>query len=62
MSTVAITLTREQQKQLKDATDKNFTELNVDFASTGQLSEKDLDKVSGGRQGSGVEFMKLEFQ
>lgn len=34
--------------RLTIAIGKNLTELNVDLASTGSLSEKDLDQVAGG--------------
>jgi hypothetical protein len=45
---LTIKLTDDQQKQIKNATGKSITELNIDLASTGQLSEKDLGGVSGG--------------
>jgi hypothetical protein len=45
---LTIKLTHEQQKQIKDATGKNITELNINLASSGGLSEKELDKVAGG--------------
>ena len=45
---LTIKLTDDQQKQIKNATGKSITELNIDLASTGQLSEKDLGDVSGG--------------
>ena len=45
---LTITLTAEQQKQIKDATGKSIKELNIDLASTGNLSDKDLEAVSGG--------------
>jgi hypothetical protein len=45
---LTIKLTADQQKQIKDATGKSITELNVDLASTGGLSQKDLDQVAGG--------------
>jgi len=47
---LTITLTDDQQKQIRDATGKRVTELNIDVALTGQLTEKDLQKVSGGVQ------------
>jgi hypothetical protein len=43
-----IKLTDDQQKQIKNATGKNLTELNIDIGSTGDLSLKDLDQLSGG--------------
>jgi hypothetical protein len=45
---LTINLTAEQQKQIKDATGKNIKELNIDISSTGNLSEKDLEGLSGG--------------
>jgi hypothetical protein len=45
-----IRLTDEQQKQIESATGKSIIELNIDLASTGQLTEKDLQKLSGGVQ------------
>jgi hypothetical protein len=45
---VTINLTSEQQKQIKDATGKSIKELNVDVATIGELSEKDLEGLSGG--------------
>jgi len=45
---LTITLTEDQQKQIKSATGKNITQLNIDLASTGNLNEKDLDRVAGG--------------
>jgi hypothetical protein len=45
---LTIKLTDDQQKQIRDATGKSITELNIDLASTGHLSEKDLEQVAGG--------------
>ena len=45
---LTIKLTEGQQNQIKTATGKNITELNIDLAATGNLSEKDLDNVAGG--------------
>jgi hypothetical protein len=47
-SKLTIKLTSDQQKQIKDATGKSITELNINLASTGGLSSEDLDKVAGG--------------
>jgi len=47
---LTIKLTDEQQTQIRDATGKSVTELNIDLASTGQISERDLQKLSGGVQ------------
>jgi hypothetical protein len=45
---LTIKLTVEQQKQIMDATGVSITKLNIDVTSTGDLSERDLDKVAGG--------------
>jgi len=47
-SKLTITLTDEQQKQIRDATGKTITELNIDLASMAPLSEDDLNVISGG--------------
>ncbi len=46
---LTIKLTADQQKQIKDATGKSITELNVNIASTGQLSDVELGQVSAGK-------------
>lgn len=51
---LTIALTADQQKQIKDATGKSVTELSLELASTGNLSEKDLDHVAGGSFSWGV--------
>ena len=45
---LTIALTDEQQMQIWHATGKTITELHIDLASPGQLSEDDLKLVSGG--------------
>jgi len=45
---LTIKLTWDQQKQIRDATGKRVSELSIDLASPGHLSEKDLDQVAGG--------------
>ena len=47
---LTIKLTEDQQKQIKDATGKNASELSIDLAAVAHLSEKDLDQVAGGVQ------------
>jgi hypothetical protein len=47
-SKLTIKLTDEQQKQIKGATGKSITELNIDLAATGKLTQGDLDNVAGG--------------
>lgn len=45
---LTITLTDEQQQQIRAATGKSISELNIDLSSTGELSEKELGHVAGG--------------
>jgi hypothetical protein len=45
---LTIKLTDDQQDQIKKATGKSITELNIDIAATSALTEKELDWVSGG--------------
>ena len=47
-SKLTIKLTDDQQNQIKSATGRSITELNIDVAGTGNLTEKDLDNVAGG--------------
>jgi len=47
---LTIRLTDEQQKQIESATGESISELNIDLASTGRLTEKDLQQLSGGVQ------------
>jgi hypothetical protein len=54
---LTIKLTGDQQKQIKDATGKSITELNIDLASAGGLSEKDLDKAAGG---ANIKYVKVD--
>jgi hypothetical protein len=46
--TVTINLTHEQQKQLKEATGKSITELNIDLDAKSNLTVKELEQISGG--------------
>jgi len=46
---LTVKLTNDQQKQIRDATGKSVTELSIELASTGHLSEKDLQQVAGGK-------------
>jgi len=50
--TLTIKLTDDQQKQIKDATGKAVTVLNINVSDTGDLSETDLDNVAGGAMGA----------
>lgn len=45
---LTIRLTDDQQKQIRDATGKSITELNIDLATTGNLSDEELADVAGG--------------
>jgi hypothetical protein len=45
---LTIKLTDDQQKQIKETTGRNITQLNIDLNQTGHLSDKDLDNVAGG--------------
>jgi propanediol dehydratase small subunit len=42
-----IKLTDEQPNQIRQATGRSITELNLDVAATGQLTEADLGQVAG---------------
>jgi len=53
---LTINLTAEQQQQIRAATGKNISALNIDLGSTGNLSEKDLDRVAGGATDAYVKF------
>jgi len=46
--TLKLKLTSEQKRQIREATGKDLSEINVDLTSTGQLSEKDLEQVAAG--------------
>ena len=54
---LTIQLTADQQAQIQHATGKIITELNIDLAATGNISEKELADVSGG---SGRIYLKQE--
>jgi hypothetical protein len=45
---LTIKLTDDQQNQIKNATGRSITELNIDVAAAGHLTEKDLDQIAGG--------------
>ena len=51
---LTIRLTDEQQKQIREATGKTLTELNINLASIGSLTEEDLKQVSGGFKSIGT--------
>lgn len=45
---LTIKLTDEQQTQIKNATGRSITELNIDVGATGHLTENELDNVAAG--------------
>ena len=45
---LTIRLTDDQQKQIEEATGKKVTALNINLMAVDQLSQSDLDSVSGG--------------
>jgi bacteriocin-like protein len=46
---LTVKLNDEQQKQIRDTTGRNITELHIDFG-TAHLTEKELEQVVGGRK------------
>ena len=52
--TLSIKLTEDQQNQIKAATGKTVTVLNIDISDLGRLSESNLDDVAGGALGTRV--------
>lgn len=48
LNILTIKLTDEQRHQIKTATGKSISELNIDLGVTSNLTEGDLDSVSGG--------------
>jgi hypothetical protein len=49
-SKLTIKLTQDQQNQIRKATGKSITELNIDVGATSSLSEKDLDGIAAGQK------------
>ncbi len=45
---LTIRLTEDQQKQIKQATGRSIKELNIDLASTQELSKTELEELAGG--------------
>ena len=45
---LTVKLTAEQQKQIRDASGKHITELNIDVAGTGNLTDRELGQIVGG--------------
>ena len=43
-------LTSDQTKQIREATGKDISELNIDLASGGEITEDDLENVAGGQK------------
>ena len=44
---LTIKLSDDQQNQIKNATGRKITELNIDAAAISHLTEKELDQVAG---------------
>jgi len=53
---LTVRLTDNQQKQIQEATGKKVTALNIDLMAADQLSQSDLNSVSGGSTASGGLF------
>jgi len=47
---LTIKLTDEQQNQIKNATGKIISELNIDLGTITKLTDEDLNDVSGGNK------------
>ena len=47
-------LTTDQQRQIREATGTDVSELNIDLASGGEITEDDLEIVTGGTKKSCV--------
>jgi hypothetical protein len=45
---LTLKLTSDQRRQIKEATGKDVSEVNIEVGSTDQLTEKDLDRVAAG--------------
>ena len=43
-------LTKDQQKQIREATGTSVTELNISVQAEGDLAEMELEKVVGGKK------------
>jgi hypothetical protein len=50
---LTVQLTDDQQKQIQEATGKKVTALNIRLMAADQLSQSDLDWVSGGVRKAG---------
>jgi hypothetical protein len=48
MKKMTIQLTSDQQKQIKEATGKDVSEMNLNFGEQGELNESELGLVQGG--------------
>jgi len=51
---LTIKLTDDQQNQIKNATGRSITELNIDLAAVDQLTDQNLDQASGGIHHEGL--------
>lgn len=41
-------LTNDQQRQIREATGKDVSDLNIDLALGGEITEDDLESIAGG--------------
>lgn len=54
---LTLTLTQDQQNQIKQATGKNIAELSIDLAAQGHLTENEIHQVTGGVS---LNYQKIE--
>ncbi|HXR17938.1 MAG TPA: hypothetical protein VN777_17220 [Terriglobales bacterium] len=45
---LTLKLTNDQKRQIRETTGKDVSELNIEIASTGQITQEDLEKIAGG--------------
>jgi len=45
---ITLKLTNDQKRQIREATGKDISEVNIALSSPDQLSEKDLERVAAG--------------
>jgi hypothetical protein len=45
---LTITLTSEQQQQIRESTGKHVSQIDIKLAAKGQLTAEELDQVAGG--------------
>ena len=65
--TLTIKLTADQQNQIREATGRSVAELHLQIASRDELSDADLNQVTGGSGGDrptesvSLNFTKIQF-